>query len=85
MLAEIAEKRSIQDDESLSKSVSALLRGRLSLQSELEAIPTELRGWRAKFLLDNRRGPISTAAQYLSPGLAIWLARTYDVVGHINL
>jgi len=82
LLEEISEERSIQGDDVLSQSVRRLFRERLALKSELEEFPIQLR---AKFLLENRRGPVSTAGQYLSPGLVIWLERSYGVVGHADL
>jgi hypothetical protein len=41
--------------------------------------------WRADFLLQNRRSALSTPGQLLTPGLVIWLRRTYGVTGDTGL
>jgi hypothetical protein len=68
-------------DPLVAASVSRLAQSRAALVAELGNFPAELRRWRADFLLQNRRSALSTPGQLLTPGLVIWLRRTYGVTG----
>lgn len=74
-----------KDDPIVARSVMQLARSRAALAVEMGKVSQEMRRWRAEFLLQNRRSATSNPGQLLTPGITIWLRRTYGVTGDAGL
>ena len=84
LLDQISQALEVRDP-AIARNVAELSRRRAALISELDNVPSELRRWRAEFFLQNRKSALSTPSQLLTPGIAIWLRRTYGVTGDAGL